>query len=125
MVGQMLYNADTTPTNHFFDLPLELQEYVSMIAEEHDYEMPELVEIEPPDGVDCTDIDGNVVEIGDRVEMVLTGRIFHVGEIMYIGYEDREDAKMWDEPGFVLDDEERNGYNNASECRKIAEESEE
>lgn len=121
----MLYNADTTPTNHFFDLPLELQEYVSMIAEEHDYEMPELVEIEPPDGVDCTDIDGNVVEIGDRVEMVLTGRIFHVGEIMYIGYEDREDAEMWDEPGFVLDDEERNGYNNASECRKIAEESEE
>ena len=82
---------------------------------------PEVLEIDPPEGVECLDSNGNAISIGDRVVVTAaTNPAFEVKSIVYEGFENREDAARFSEPGFLVSPHEE-GYDlvHASECVKV------
>ena len=82
---------------------------------------PEVIEIDPPDGAECLDCNGNTISIGDRVFVTpATNPEFEVKSIVYEGFENSEDAARFSEPGFLVSPHEE-GYDrvHASECVKI------
>ena len=71
--------------------------------EVHEEEYPEVAQLdEPPDGLVCTDRCRNEVHVGDRVRVLATGSVVEVKHVVYIGFEDRELAKTFSEPGFMV-----------------------
>ena len=92
--------------------------------EDSEDEYPEVVELdEPPEGSVCQDRDGVQIGIGDTVKIQYdhlgTEREFVVNTIVYQGFEDRAQAEIWAEPGYMVDDGET-GFVHASDCRKIS-----
>ena len=81
---------------------------------------PEVTEIDPPAGMTCHDFNKDELLVGDVVRVRATGTVMVVGSIVYLGFEDREAANDFSEPGFMVSPNE-NGTDlvNAGGCEKI------
>lgn len=117
-VGEGLNRAGSKLTGE--ELETGFFMYYDDFNEEAD-EYPEVVELEDaPEGMACEDVDGKTIQIGDTVKITSTERTFIVDMISYHGFEDRSQAEVWSEPGYMLDDTEGTGYVHASACRVVA-----
>jgi hypothetical protein len=84
-------------------------------------EYPEVTEIDPPEGAECRDRNGDAICVGDHVVCTAaTTQEFEVKNIVYFGFETREDAVRFSEPGFLISPHEE-GYDlvHASDCVKV------
>ena len=70
----------------------------------------------PPDGAVCRGSDGVKINLGDKVRITNEEEIEVCG-IQYWGYEDRSEAELWEEPGFLL--EFAWGSVPAKECKRV------
>merc|ERR1719436_861326 len=82
-------------------------------------EYPEVTEIDPPAGMTCHDFNKVELVVGDKVRVRATGTVIVVGSIVYFGFEDREAANVFSEPGFMVSPNENGtGLINAGGCEK-------
>ena len=86
-------------------------------------EYPEVTRIDPPAGIMCHDINNEVVNVGDIVRVGPNRRVnryMKVESIVYLGFEDRQAATRFSEPGFMLSPNESDmDLVNAGDCEKI------
>jgi hypothetical protein len=80
---------------------------------------PEVVQIDPPAGMNCHDFNNRELVEGDIVRVLATGALLTVERIVYEGFEDRRLADQFSEPGFQLSPSDGTGLVNAGDCEKV------